>query len=202
MTGSDDKSQAKVEAVPEKAAQSEAEDAWVPVGEIMGAHGVHGDLRVKNYNPESPLLLEVEQVYLRQGEGAPIAYRVRDAREYGPGLLLQLAGCKHRDQAQALYGAQICVARSQLPPPEDDEFYVVDAIGAQVELADGQVVGVVEGFRDYPTVDVLVVRGDDGVRELPLLEPYLVSADIPAGRIVVDHFFELELEARPRRRRR
>lgn len=167
----------------------------VPVGEVMGAHGVRGELKVKNHNPESDLLLELEDVFLQQGAAEPERRRVLDARSHGKGLIMRLAGCKDRDQAKALYGAQLAVPRTAFPEPEEDEFYLVDAIGARAYLSDGQEIGVVESFRAYPTVDVFCVRSNDrSLREVPLIPPYLVSVDTAAGRVVVDHFFDLEPE--------
>ena len=99
-----------------------------------------------------------------------------------------------REQARALFGAQLSVPRELLPEPDEDEFYLVDAIGAQVVRPDGRAIGVVESFRAYPTADVLCVRCADGLREVPMLPPYLVSADMDAGRIVVDHVEDLDVE--------
>lgn len=165
----------------------------------MGAHGVHGDLKVKMHNPESELLLSIGEVILTQGDEER-RVRVLESREHGPGLIMRLAGVRDREGARALYGAQLCVTRDDLPEPDDDEFYLVDAIGARVVLTDGREVGVVESFRSYPTCDVFCIRSEDGLRELPVLDPYFVAAELSEGRIVVDRFQDLELE--PERKKR
>lgn len=169
-------------------------DDLVALGEVMGNFGVRGDLRVKMHNPDSDLLLELDKVFLVHPDGTPSEVAVRKASLHGKGMLMSLAGIRNREQARAAFGLQIAVRRSQLPEPAEDEFYLVDAIGAQVVLTDGTKWGVVESFRAYPSSDVLCVRCSDGLRELPLLEPYLVAARIDVGEIVVDHVQDLGLE--------
>ena len=172
----------------------------VALGEIMGAHGIHGQLKVKLHNPDSELLFELERVFVVMGDQEPQERKILDVHLHGKGLLMRLSGVNDRDQARALFGAQLSVPRDQLPEPEDDEFYLVDAIGARVVRPDGSEVGVVESFRAYPTADVLCVRCPDGLREVPLLPPYLVSADVDEGRVVVDHVDDLPLEPEPGRK--
>ena len=166
----------------------------VALGEVMGAHGVFGQLKVKQHNPDSELLFDLDRVFVVQGDLPPQEHAIKDVRTHGKGLLVTLADVRDREQARALYGAQLSVPRDWLPEPDEDEFYLVDAIGARVTLPDGREVGVVESYRSYPTADVFCVRSPDGLREVPLLPPYLVSADVKKGCIVVDHLDDLELE--------
>ena len=63
-----------------------------------------------------------------------------------------------------------------------------------METRDGTAVGRVENVREYPAADVLRVRASDGLWEVPMREPYLVSVDVPGGRVVVDQLDDLELE--------
>lgn len=173
---------------------SASRDRLVELGQVMGTHGIHGDLRVKSHNPDSDQLLSLREVTLVGPDGKADGRRVLDAKFHGKGLLMRLSGVTTPEQARALYGFQLAVPRDALPEPEDDEFYLVDAIGARVELTDGSSFGTVESFRAYPTADVFCVRNDRGLFEVPVLDPYFVSADIAAGVIVIDQVDDLEPE--------
>ena len=161
-----------------------AEGRLVVVGEVMGAIGTGGDLRVKVHNPDSALLLETDTVVLRQ-DGTPRQVRILDSRPHGKGLRMRLDAATNREQARALYGAELCVAREQLPPLEDDEFYVVDLLGARAELEDGTEVGTVSRYLPYPSADVVELSTPEGPVELPLMEPYLCAVDVEGRRIIV-----------------
>jgi 16S rRNA processing protein RimM len=166
---------------------------WVVLGVVMGTHGLRGDLRVKQYNQDSELLFELAEVALCQA-GKRSMRAIAGVRPGGKGLLLRLEGVDSIEAAEPLRGAELSVPRSALPPLDEGEFYFVDLEGLAVETPDGTAVGRVENVREYPAADVLRVRASDGLWEVPMREPYLVSVDVPGGRVVVAQLDDLELE--------
>jgi 16S rRNA processing protein RimM len=165
----------------------------VVLGVVMGTHGLRGDLRVKQYNQDSELLFELAEVAVCQA-GKRSMRAIAGVRPGGKGLLLRLEGIDSIEAAEPLRGAELSVPRSALPPLDEGEFYFVDLEGLAVETRDGTAVGCVENVREYPAADVLRVRASDGLWEVPMREPYLVSVDVPGGRVVVDQLDDLELE--------
>jgi 16S rRNA processing protein RimM len=166
-------------------------DSLVPLGVVVKPHGVRGDLLVKVHNPASTLLLEQTVVTLRaHGTARPLA--ILHARPHGRLIVIRVEGVVDRDGADALRGAELCILRRDFPEPEDsDEYYHVDLIGLRVEHPDGAVLGEVVNVLDYPSVACLEVLANGVVREVPMLDRYVPSIDLPAGRIVVDHLDEL-----------
>jgi 16S rRNA processing protein RimM len=176
------------------AAAGSAEDVrWVELGYIAGTHGLRGDLRVKQHNPDSELLFELEEVGLRHA-GVVRMHEVASVRGAGKGLLLHLAGVDSIEAAEALRGAELCIPRAALPPLPPGEFYHVDLEGLAALRVDGTQLGVVERVCDYPASQVVRIQGPEGVWEVPMVEPYLVSVDVEAGEVVVDRLEDLELE--------
>ncbi|MCA9605889.1 MAG: 16S rRNA processing protein RimM [Myxococcales bacterium] len=168
------------------------DDPWVALGAIARPHGVRGEVRVFRYNPESTLLLDQSRVWLAEGgEHRPI--RVLAARIHGDMVLLTLQGVGDRDAAEALRGVEVCVGRDALPPPEEDEVYHVDLVGLNVVDETGSPVGSVSDVIRYPSVDCLVVEGEDGVREIPLLDPYVVEVRLEEKRVVVANLEDLDV---------
>lgn len=163
------------------------------LGVVMGTHGVRGELRVKLHNPDSELLFELEAVQLRAA-GEVRTCEIESVRPGSKGLLVALAGVDTMEQAQALHGAELWVARSQLPELPDGEFYFFDLEGLSVLDPTGAARGSVERVQEYPAANVLRVRTEKGVLEVPMREPYLVSIDLDAGQVVVDQLEDLELE--------
>jgi ribosomal 30S subunit maturation factor RimM len=53
---------------------------------------------------------------------------------------------------------------------------------------------VVERVQEYPASQVLCVRADDGLREVPMREPYLVAVELEQGRVLIEHWDELTIE--------
>jgi 16S rRNA processing protein RimM len=110
-------------------------------------------------------------------------FAVRAVRPGGKAVLLSLAGVDDRDAADALRGATVSVARGDLPPLENGEYYLCDLIGASVVSPDGIVGSVVE-VRVHPTVDTLVVRTPEGdLLEQPIAEPWIAAVRMPEKRV-------------------
>ena len=135
-----------------------SEERWVAVGSIVKPHGVRGEVRVKLYNDQSDVLLDIHDVRLER-PGAPAVDRaIRKARALAGGsLLIAFEGVADCDQAEALRGFEILVPRDALPPPEPGEFYVVDVIGSRAVFSDGTDIGAVVDFQSFPSTDVLVI---------------------------------------------
>lgn len=168
-------------------------DAWVPLAEIARPHGVRGELRLKVFNATSDVLLAQDEVLVRLPEGEEHEVSVEGARRAGDAILMKLYSVDDRDRAEELRGAFVCVRRRDFPPPEEDEFYAVDIVGGEARL-DGARIGAVTDVLEYPTLEVLVVRGDDGAGdwEIPLTDTYVVKVDVAARIVDVRTLDELE----------
>ncbi len=175
-------------------AETAAETALVALGAVARPHGVRGELRVHRFNPDSPVLLDRASVWLRTPDGKSEAreVKVERARPHGELVLLTLEGVVGREAAEALRGHAVCSPREDLPPPDEDELYHIDLVGLSVRTESGEEIGVVSEVIRYPSVDCLLVEGADGVREIPILEPYLVDVDFEARVAVVRHHEDFE----------
>lgn len=134
------------------------------VGIVTGAHGIHGVLRVRVFDPDSVALEPGRTVMLRR-DGEPVGEREVAAVAPVPGKpdrrRLTFVGPRDRDAAEALRGCEILVSRDQLPPLADDEYYLVDAIGLPVlRERDGelQVLGKIHGLTSNGAQDLFEVR--------------------------------------------
>jgi 16S rRNA processing protein RimM len=174
-----------------------APDAWVPLAEVARPHGVRGELRLRPFNRDSDLLLELDEVLVRFPEGDEQEVSVDAARRANEAILLKLHSVDDRDRAAELRGALVCARRGDFPQLEAGEFYACDIEGARVVAGEGpeeRDVGRVTELRSYPTVDVLLVAAADGGRpwEVPLVDAVIRSVDISSGVVVLSTLDGLE----------
>jgi 16S rRNA processing protein RimM len=162
-------------------------EAWVPLAEVMRPHGVQGELRLRLFNRDSDLLLELDEVLVRFPEGDEQEVSVEAARRANDAILIKLHSVEDRTAADGLRGATLCARRSEFPPAEDGEFYACDVEGARVVVEGGEELGQVAELKTYPTVDVLVVTAQDGGRpwEVPLVEAVVTGLDLEAGVVTL-----------------
>lgn len=165
-----------------------ADHEWVPLAVVGRPHGVHGELRAHPFNRDSDLLLELDEVLVRfvdgERKGEEHEVSIDNAREGNDAILVKLHAVDDRDAADGVKGAQLCARRGDFPPLDEGEFYATDILGADVVL-DGVVIGKVEEFSSYPSVDILLVTTDRGRFEIPLVDAYVDTVYADASRVVL-----------------
>jgi 16S rRNA processing protein RimM len=160
-------------------------EAWVPVAEVARPHGVRGEVRLKLYNGDSDVLLDLEEVLVRLPGGEEHEVSIDAARRADQAILMKLHSIDDRDRADEIRGAVLCVRRGDFPALEAGEFYACDVIGAEVLAPDGTGIGRVRELRSYPSVDALIVDAADGGKpwEIPLVEAFVREVDVERGRV-------------------
>jgi 16S rRNA processing protein RimM len=177
-----------------------ADDVWVALAEIARPHGVRGELRLRLFNRDSDLLLELDEVLVRLPDGEEHEVTVESARRANDAILMKLFSVDGRDRADELRGASVCARRRDFPPLDEGEFYVCDVEGAQVVLDLGEgaerEIGRVSGLRNYPTADVLVVEAAEGgaAWEVPLVGDVVSRVDVGSSRVVLSTMTGVERE--------
>jgi 16S rRNA processing protein RimM len=166
-----------------------AEPARVLVGEIVGAQGIGGQLRVRSFTQDPADLvaygpLTAEPPLLEQA-GGPLKL-VLDRVAKGGVVILRTPGVKDRTAAERLKGTKLYLDRSQLPAPEPDEFYHADLIGLAVELRTGERLGVVTAVQDYGAGPILEVGHGRGSTLLPFTRAVVPEVDLKGGRLVAE----------------
>ena len=156
-----------------------SDDRLVPLAEITKPHGVRGEVRLKVYNVDSDLLLEVDEVVADFPDGGRDVLKITSARRVPDGILARFEGTNDRDEADELRGVRLSLPRSAFPPPEEGEFYACDVEGAKVVAPDGEV-GTVERLISYPTCDALIVVTTKGRAEIALVEGVVEEIDTDA----------------------
>jgi 16S rRNA processing protein RimM len=83
-------------------------------------------------------------------------------------------------------GAAIELDRSELPEPDEGEYYAFELVGLEVREVGGESLGRVTEVSSGPANDVLEL--DTGLA-LPLVDACVQEVDLDAGRIVVQTGF-------------
>ena len=154
------------------------------VGQVAGAFGVRGEIRITAYT-EDPLTLLHYRLLTRE-DGSP-ALTLRTARAVKGGVIGRAAEVASKEAADALRGLRLYVPREALPPPEEDEFYLADLIGLSAATPDGEPLGQVKAVHDFGAGDVLELDPGRGrpTRLIPFTREAVPEVKIAERRIVV-----------------
>ena len=163
----------------------EASRTPVEIGRICGLYGVRGWVRVESSTVPKDNILQYSPWCLANA-GQQQTVVVADGRSHRNGVVAAIAGVDDREQAKALVGATISVARHQLPELAEQEVYWVDLLGLEVVNRQGESLGSVDHLLQTGANDVLVLRGERE-RLVPFIpDDVVLQVDRSAGRILVD----------------
>jgi 16S rRNA processing protein RimM len=166
--------------------QPERETVLVRVGQITGAHGLAGGLRIRLDDGDSETLARVPRVFLRQS-GPEREYKLLSVNRVNrTASRIVLQDLEGRDAAEAMRGATVLVAASDLPAARPGEFYYFQAVGCEVLTTTGQHVGVIEEVFSTGANEVLVVRGNGIEVLVPAIEDVVRVMDLEARQITIE----------------
>jgi 16S rRNA processing protein RimM len=161
-----------------------ASSRLILVGRVTGVHGVRGELKIAAFTATPEALLDYRD--LRRGDGTP-AIKLTSGRPAKAGLVVRAKGVETRDQAEALRGLELYVARDALPTPDDDEFYLTDLIGLEARDTTGAAVGRIRTVENFGAGDLLEIEPVGGGASwwLPFTREAVPDVDIGGGWVVV-----------------
>ncbi len=125
----------------------------IALGAIIGAHGVHGRVKVRSYTEIPEQLATYSPLTDKRGERR---FMLRVTGHIKELLLCEIEGISQREQAEALRGVELYVARERVPTAENERL-IADMIGLSVALEDGMPYGTVKAFHNYGAGDILEI---------------------------------------------
>lgn len=156
----------------------------VCLGEIAGAHGVKGVVRVRSFTAEPAAIAAYGTLTDASGERKFELKMTGMSRSH---VLAEITGVVDRSTAVALKGTRLYVPRTRLPAAGVDEYYHGELIGLIAELAHGARLGPVIAVEDFGAGTVLEIAREGGEPVLvPFTNALVPEVDVAGGRLVID----------------
>lgn len=161
-------------------------DELIAVGRISGTHGIKGQLKLYSYSGNLESLRAARIVMLRNPDGTTLQeIGIKGVKPHSGGFILSLKDVDTIDQVLPLVGSELCLRRSQLPEPADDEYYWCDLIGLRVVTTDGAELGTLDDIFETGSNDIYVVRKDGQEHLIPAIASVISSVDLPGGTMTI-----------------
>ena len=161
-------------------------DGFLPIGMVVGTHGVQGTLKVYSDSESRPLFSPGSPIVIQNADGSVKLWQIRWIRPHKRFLLLSLEGISDLDRAQDIKGARILLDKTALPQLEEGVYYWSDLIGLRVFLIDGTSLGNIESIIETGSNDVYVVRKGNRETLIPALEKVVKAVDLESKTMQVD----------------
>ena len=174
----------------------------IELGAVSEAQGLRGQVKVRPHSTDPVALLSSKTVWLslivrkdpnssvlKETKPSLTEYKVKSAKIHSGNVVMTLDGVGDRDQALALKGARILVARDAFPKTEKDDYYWVDLIGCQAINLQKEMLGEVIDVTENGAHGVIAI-GDLAKKEVRYLVPFVKevvqSVDLPNKVITLD----------------
>jgi 16S rRNA processing protein RimM len=160
--------------------------ALVPIGEIVGTHGIKGHLKVMPYGDSMDLFFPGKELAVSRGGEALATFRIAFAGPHKRVIRLGLEGIGSIETAEAWIGCQVCIDNISLPQLEEGSYYWHQIMGLEAFTLDDRRLGRVVAILPTGSNDVYVVR--DGKREvlIPAIDSVVVDIDLKQKMLRVD----------------
>jgi len=158
----------------------------IVVGKVSKPHGIRGELKIYPYSGQPDFFAaSYRRLFLQCGSGQdPVEFTVERSRVQGKQVLVALRECRDRNMAETLAGCEVHVARDDLPPLEENEFYLHELVGKQLVDQDGRRLGVGKRIMATGAQDQLVVEQDGRRFLVPIVGDFIVAVE--DDRVVLD----------------
>ncbi|WP_456433285.1 ribosome maturation factor RimM [Thermosulfuriphilus sp.] len=157
----------------------------LPLGRIVRAHGLGGEVKVLAYVIDQEDLLQLERFFICQN--GKLKELLVEKGRFAPGrrgLLLKFKGIEDREAAESLVGKEILYPQSDLPPPEEGKFYIHQLLGLEVFLDTGERLGLLKAVWPIGPYDLYVVRTEKGKEYLiPAIKEIVLEIDLTAKKM-------------------
>jgi 16S rRNA processing protein RimM len=161
---------------------SKSGERMIALAAVAGAHGVKGELRLKIFSESVESLSHHKKLFV-----GGVERRLLFVRDGGKAAVARFEGVSDRSGAEALRGLLVEVARAELPPLEDGEYYHADLIGLPAFDREGTPLGIVSAVENFGAGDLLEIAREEGGSSLvPFREGI---ADLENGRIILNREF-------------
>ena len=150
-------------------------NGFIPVGKIIGVHGLKGATKVYSYAEALSVFEPSSSIFLTSAGRRRETYTIKWVKPHSRGILLGLKDITNRDQALKLVGSEILIERTRLPELENGSFYWCDIIGLSVFSSEGEYLGRVASIIATGSNDVYVVKDPDNSKDNEILIPAIES---------------------------
>lgn len=170
-----------IKSSPSAAEKKKHQSDRVTIGRVGAAQGIHGEMRIIPLTDFPERFQELKEVTV----GDELLH-IESCRHHKNFILLKFREYPVREDAMALTGRMLTVAREDAVPLKEGEYYTFDIIGLKVVDEHGRSLGTITNVLRTGANDVYQMEDVDGKDVLiPALKSVVKEIDLPKGRMVV-----------------
>lgn len=157
---------------------------FLEVGQIVGTHGIRGEMRVNPWADSPEFLKQFKTLYYdNKGEKS---VKVISARPHGNVVILKLDGIETVEDASKMRNKVLYIRRADAKLA-DGSYFIEELIGCDVIDADDEAVcyGKLSDVSETGANDVWHIEKDGKEYLIPAIPDVVINADVANNRVVI-----------------
>lgn len=163
-------------------------DSFLPVGSIVKAHGLDGEVVVDPVIGSPEQLEDQKLFYIRnqRGDWIPVSVESGKLRQKGfkTSFFVKFEQVADRNAAESMRGQEIYLPADAIDIATDDESNPQSYIGYSVLSDEGEIYGEIIDVLENPAHPIIEVSGDYGHFMIPMVSAYIVNIDEEKHHII------------------
>ena len=157
---------------------------FLEVGQIVGTHGVRGEMRLNPWADSPEFLKQFKTLYFdSKGEKS---VKVLAARPHGNVVILKLDGIETVEAASAMRNKVLFIRRADAKLSEDS-YFIEELIGCTVIDADDESIcyGTLTDVSETGANDVWYIEKDGKEYLIPAIPSVVINVDVKENTVVI-----------------
>ena len=155
------------------------------VGVVTQTHGIRGEVKVFPTTDDAGRFRDLKKVFLDTGrEKLPL--EIQGVKFFKQFVIVKFKGLDTINEVERFRRCPLLVPREDAVPLEEDEYYIADMIGMQVETENGESFGTLKDVMETGANDVYVIDSiSHGEVLVPAIKECIRKVDVAEGKMIV-----------------
>ena len=160
-------------------------EAYLRVGVISTTHGLKGEVKIFPTTDDPGRFKDLEHVLLDTGKEKR-ELTITQVKYFKNQVILKFKEFNDINEIEKYRGSDLYVSREDAVPLEENENFIVDLLGMQVETEDGKLLGKLTDVLQTGANDVYIVESPEGKEILlPAIPDCSLEVDVEGQRMQV-----------------
>ncbi len=155
------------------------------VGVITQTHGVRGEVKVFPTTDDPERFLDLKKVLLDTGKET-LPLEIQSVKFFKQFVILKFKGIDNINDIERYKRCPLLVTREDAVELEEDEFFIADMIGMNVETDDGKAFGTLKDVMETGANDVYVIESEEhGEVLVPAIKECVLDVNIEEQKMII-----------------
>ena len=162
----------------------------IPIGKVLKAHGLKGELKISLFDVSSKILLEGINLWFYKNNSYQ-NYKLEKLRGSSKNIIVKLSEINDRNNVVAFLNKKIFLSKNDYPEPDENNYHLSDLINLEIFDENNNSYGFVCDAIKLPGNNVLIFNYENKEIMVPIVDYFIELFDFKKKVIKVKNINSL-----------